>query len=323
MKSDVICGKVTDMRSGQGGRHAHVARALAATVAAVALAGCSLSAAATPPAPGIVSAVVTISAWGSVVAQLGGEHVRETTIIANPGIDPHDYEPTPADARAMASAQLVVVNGAGYDSWADKMLAANPTAGRVVVDVGRAVGVPTGGNPHRWYSPTDVAVVARTVTAALQQLDPAQADYFAQQHDRFVHVALASYDALIGAIRARYGGTPVGASESIAAPLAAALGLRIITPARFLNAISEGIDPSSADKRTIDAQIAHRQIKVYIYNRQNSTPDVAAEVRSARAHGIPVVPITETLPAPTMTFQSWQVQQLRAIADALQQAAGQ
>ena len=133
---------------------------------------------------------------------------------------------------------------------------------------------------------------------------------------------LARYDQLIASIRAKYAGTPVGASESIFAALAPALGLRLLTPPSFLTAISEGTEPTAADKQTIDHQIATHQIKVYVYNSQNATPDVQAQVQAARAAGIPVTTITETLVPATATFQAWQVSELEALQAALAKATG-
>ena len=122
---------------------------------------------------------------------------------------------------------------------------------------------------------------------------------------------------MIATIKRRFGGTPVGASESIFAPLAQALGLKLVTPPSFLKAISEGTEPTAADKTTIDRQIARRQIKVWVYNSQNSTPDVARFTEAARKKGIPVATITETLSPASATFQSWQSRQLKALLLAL------
>jgi zinc/manganese transport system substrate-binding protein len=127
---------------------------------------------------------------------------------------------------------------------------------------------------------------------------------------------------LISDIRTRYAGTPVGASESIFAPLAQALGLNLTTPAGFLRAISEGTDPSAADKAASDAQLSNRAVKVYVYNSQNATPDVAAQLATARRAGVPVVAVTETLNPADATFQQWQVSQLQALKAALGQASG-
>ncbi|HVU72475.1 MAG TPA: zinc ABC transporter substrate-binding protein [Mycobacteriales bacterium] len=270
----------------------------------------------------VVTAVATINAWGSILAQLGGTHVHETSIITNPDTDPHDYEPTPADGRTIATAQLFVENSIGYDVWAAKALAANPDPNRTVINVGDLVGVADGGNPHRWYSPTDVEKVADTITADLKQIDPADAAYFDTERQTFETQGLAQYHQLIDEIKTKYAGTPVGASESIFAPLSDALGLDLLTPPSFLKAISEGTDPSAADKSTIDAQINGKQIKVYVFNSQNSTPDVSEQVKAARAHDIPVTTITETLSPATASFQDWQVSQLQALATALHQATG-
>src|SRR5438445_2867987 len=151
--------------------------------AAAALAVLSAAACATSPSGGsspsgdgqIVAVAASINAWGSILKQLGGSHVRETSIISNPDTDPHDYEPTPADGRVIAQSQLFVENGIGYDSWAAKSLAASPDSSRLVVDVGQLVDVPAGGNPHRWYDPSNVDAVADAITADLKKLDPADA----------------------------------------------------------------------------------------------------------------------------------------------------
>jgi zinc/manganese transport system substrate-binding protein len=269
-----------------------------------------------------IHVVAAENTWGSIAAQLGGSRVQVTSIVDNPATDPHDYEPTALDARTFAGAQLAIVNGVGYDPWAPKLIAANPVSGRLVLTVGDVVGVKTGGNPHRWYSPSNVRTVAAAITNAYVQLDPKDASYFRAQKTRFLTKGLAEYNRLIATIKRRFGGTPVGASESIFAPLAQALGLRLITPYSFLKAISEGTEPTAADITTIDRQIAKRQIKVWVFNSQNVTPDVEHVTELARAHHIPVVTVTETLSPATLTFQAWQVRELTALERALHVATG-
>ena len=179
-----------------------------------------------------------------------------------------------------------------------------------------------GGNPHRWYDPADVQRVIRQMVADYQRIDPTDRSFFARQESGFVTVDLKPYSDALGAIRARYAGTPVGASESIFAMLSPALGLNLITPPTFLKAISEGTDVSAADKETIDNQIKNHEIKVYIYNSQNSTPDISVQVAAARTQGIPVTTVTETLAPADLTFQAWQVNELRGIEAALARATG-
>jgi zinc/manganese transport system substrate-binding protein len=270
----------------------------------------------------VLSVAASINAWGSILAQLGGSHVRETSIITNPDTDPHSYEPTPADGRTIADSLLFIENGIGYDPWAAHALAASPKSSRVVLNVGQLVNIADGGNPHRWYDPSNVERVADAITADLKKLDSADAGYFDARRAAFQNTGLARYHELISDIRAKYAGIPVGASESIFAPLSAALGLHLLTPASFLKAISEGTDPSAADKATIDAQIAGKKIKVYVVNTQNSTPDVAAQVAAAKRQGIPVTGVTETLSPADASFQDWQAAQLTALAAALAQATG-
>ncbi|HEX4705237.1 MAG TPA: zinc ABC transporter substrate-binding protein [Pseudonocardiaceae bacterium] len=298
---------------------------LAAAVVALA-AGCATAPAATTSTSGgsssTITVVATLNFWGSIAKQLGGTHVNETAIITNPDTDPHVYESTPADARTVASAQFVIVNGIGYDPWAPKLLAANPAGNRTVLTVGDLVGIKEGGNPHRWYSPSNVHQMIEAITADYKKIDPADAAYFDQQKQNFENQGLAQYNQLISTIKSKYAGTPIGASESIVSPLAQGLGLTMLTPATFLTAISEGSEPTAGDKATIDNQIKTKQIKVYVFNSQNSTPDVAAQVAEAKAAGIPVTTVTETLAPATASFQDWQVKQLQGIQAALAQATG-
>jgi zinc/manganese transport system substrate-binding protein len=278
--------------------------------------------AAPAPVPAKVKVVAAEDFWGSIARQLGGDHADVTSIIADPDTDPHDYEAKPDDGAALAGAQIAVVNGIGYDGWADKLLAANPSAGRKVVRVGDAVGVKNGGNPHQWYSPRSVTAVIDAITDALKEADPSDAAYFDTQRQTYRADGLKRYNDLLAEIKARYGGTAVGASESIFAPLAEDLGLKLLTPESFLDAISEGNEPTARDKATVERQITGRQIKVYVFNSQNSTPDVAALVDKAKKAGIPVATMTETLTPKGALFQDWQANQLQSLADALASATG-
>jgi zinc/manganese transport system substrate-binding protein len=264
--------------------------------------------------------VATENFWGSIATQLAGSHATVLSIITNPQTDPHAYEPTASDARAIAGASLVIENGAGYDPWAQKLVDANPSGSRAVLDVGRVSGVAEGGNPHMWYSPAFVLKVIDAITSQLRKLDAADAGYFTTQHDTYLSSGLKTYDDLRAEIKQKYSGTPVGATESIFAYLASDLGLNLISPPDFLKAISEGTDPTAADKATMDSQIANRQIKVLVFNSQNSTPDVQALVDRARAEGIPVPSVTETLEPANLTFQDWQSKQLQSLRDALASA---
>jgi zinc/manganese transport system substrate-binding protein len=290
---------------------------VAALVASILTSCVSGSRSASGISGGKLQVVAAEDFWGSIASQLGGDRVSVTSIITNPNADPHDYEPTPDDARLIASAGYVIENGIGYDPWVQKLIDANPSDGRNVLNVGDQVGVAVGGNPHQWYAPSNVQKVIDAITAEYQKRDATHTSYFAQQRTAFETVGLKRYHDLIAQIDQRFGGTAVGASESIFEPMASALGLDLLTPPSFLKAVSEGAEPTAGDKATIDAQILQRQIKVYVYNSQNATPDIQRQIDECRAQDIPVTTITETLVPEGASFQDWQASQLQALASAL------
>jgi zinc/manganese transport system substrate-binding protein len=298
-----------------------VKRSFIAAAATLACAACGSSGATTSTGSGgkVLKIVAAENFWGSMASQIGGDHVRVTNIISNPAADPYDYEPTPADGRAIATADVVIVNGVGYDAWADKLLAASPGK-RTVIDIGDLVGAKDGDNPHRWYNPANVQTFIKTLTAELTKLDQPDAAAFTAGLKTFQNQGLSTYSQLVSEIKREYTGTPVGASESIFAMIAPALGLDLITPASFLKAISEGTDVSARDKELIDRQIEQKQLKIYVYNSQNATPDVQAQLKQCRAKGIPTATITETLTPAGATYEQWQSAQLRGILSALSTA---
>jgi zinc/manganese transport system substrate-binding protein len=269
---------------------------------------------------GKLQVVVAENFWGSIATQVGGDHVAVTSIINNPNADPHDYEATAKDARVFADAQYVVVNGAGYDVWAQRLIDANPSADRKELDIAKLVGKKEGDNEHLWYSPEYVLRVVDQLTADFTSLDAANAHYYDQHNTTFKGEALAEYKSVIAEIKTKYAETPVGITEPVFGYMAAALNLKVLTPATFMKAIDEGEEPSAADKALYDEQIATKQIKVFVYNSQNATPDVTALKEKAQAADIPMVVVTETLTPAGTTFQVWQVAQLTALQQALAKA---
>jgi zinc/manganese transport system substrate-binding protein len=260
--------------------------------------------------------------WGSIAAQLGGSKVAVQSIIVNPNTDPHSYEPTASDGVMLAKSQMAIVNGIGYDLWASKLIAANPSSSRKVLDVGSLLGLVEGDNPHQWYSPSSVQRVINQIVSDYKQLDPKDSAYFDRQRTALETQGLAEYNKTIANIHARYAGVPVGYSESIFQPLGEALGLKLMTPYSFAKAIAEGTDVSAADKQTVDTQAQSRQIRVWVYNSQNATPDVQRVNQLARATHIQSTTITETLSPASYTFEQWQVAELQNLQRALHEATG-
>ncbi len=79
-------------------------------------------------APMGINVVAAENFYGNIVAQLGGEKVNVTSILSDPNVDPHEYESSVDDAKAIAAADLVIENSGGYDDWMDKLLSASPSA---------------------------------------------------------------------------------------------------------------------------------------------------------------------------------------------------
>lgn len=286
------------------------------------LAGCGSPEPNEEPSSGKLRVVAAENFWGSIAAQLGGERVHVQSIVVNPSTDPHSYEPTARDARTMAGAQMAIVNGIGYDEWASHLLAASPSIERTVLDVGGLLGLGTGANPHQWYSPAHVHAVVDGIVADYDRLRPAEASYFAQQKQAFETSGLARYSALIRQIRARYAGVGVGYSESIFQPLGEALGLRLLTPYSFAKAVAEGTEVTAQDKQTVDRQISNHEIRVWVFNSQNVTPDVQRVNELTRAARIPIATVTETLSPASASFEQWQVAELEGLEQSLHAATG-
>jgi zinc/manganese transport system substrate-binding protein len=287
------------------------------------LAGCGGSVASSADSSSAKLQVVAAeNVWGSIASQLGGDKVAVNSLIVNPTTDPHSYEPTASDGVAVARSQMAIVNGIGYDTWASKLLAANPSGGRLVMDVGNVLGLKEGDNPHQWYSPSSVQRVIDQIVADYKRLDPKDASSFDQQRSTFETRDLAEYDRLRSEIRSRYAGVPVGYSESIFQPMGQDLGLKLMTPYSFAKAISEGTEVSAADKQAVDQQAEGRAIKVWVYNDQNATPDVQRVNQLARAAHIPITTVSETLSPASATFEQWQAAELQRLLGALHRATG-
>ena len=268
-------------------------------------------------AAGPLHAVGVENEYADVVAQIGGRYVRVTALETDPNTDPHSFEASPAIARAIAAANLVVRNGVGYDSWVARILSAAPSAGRKVIDVQSLLGLPDSApNPHVWYDPKTMPAVARAVAAALSALDPGEAGYF-RANARRLQASLAPWRQAIASFKARYGGTRVAVTEPVANDLLQAMGCDIATPLSLETAIMNGTDPSPQDVATEEALLTGHAVKVLVYNRQVTDTLTESFLDLARRSGIPVVGVYETLPVPGYHYQSWMLAEVAALRQAV------
>lgn len=288
--------------------------ALLGVAAAIGLGGCAGAGASHASAR--VHVVAAENFYGDLAEQIGGSRVGVTSVISSPDADPHLFEPGSRTGLAVAKAKVVISNGAGYDDWMSKLLAASPAQGRRSVTIADVLQVKgTDPNPHLWY---DVPALPRVVTAigdALISADPGNATAYR----RGVSQTLTSLQPLLQAVdelRSRDSGLPVAYTERVPGLLLAAAGLHVRTPSRFAAAIEDGTDPSPADVAAMQSLLTHHRVRALLYNQQASSPLTERLRQLAASSGVPVVPVTETEPTGS-TFVGWQLGQVQALIRAL------
>ncbi|HEX4773941.1 MAG TPA: zinc ABC transporter substrate-binding protein [Candidatus Saccharimonadales bacterium] len=258
--------------------------------------------------------------WGSLVSQLGGSHVHVTSIVSDPNADPHEYESNTTTARQFATANYVILNGAGYDSWGDKLLSAGSEPNRKVLKVATLLSKKEGDNPHFWYNPVYVNQVVKQMESDLATIDPGNKTYYEHQLTN-LETSLAGYQGQISSIKQQFAGTRVAATEDIFAYLAQASGLNLISPPTFIQAVAEGNDPPANSVVTFQQQLESRQPKVLVYNTQTVTPLTESIKKLAASNNIPIVGISETIQPPNARFQDWMSQELTNLETALKSAS--
>ena len=268
-------------------------------------------------AAGALHAVGVESEYADVISQIGGPYVQVTAIETNPNTDPHSFEASPAIAREIAAADLLVRNGVGYDSWVAGILAATPSAARRVIDVQRLLHLPgSTPNPHLWYDPNTMPAVANAVAAELAALVPAEAAYFHANARRF-DASLVPWRRALASFRKRYGGVRIAVTEPVANDMLEAAGCDIATPLSLQTAIMNGTDPAPQDVAAEEALLSGHEVKALVYNRQVTATLTESFLDLARRNNIPVVGVYETLPVPGYHYQSWMLAEVVALREAL------
>jgi zinc/manganese transport system substrate-binding protein len=264
-----------------------------------------------------ITAVGAENEYANVIAQVGGKYVTVTAIESNPNTDPHTYEASPAVAREISGARLVVQNGVGYDTWATTIENAAPDPGRKVINVQHLLGLPDSTpNPHLWYKPATMPAVASAIAADLAAIQPAHAAYFKANEAAFT-ASLAAWNQAIATFKATHPGTPVATTEPVADYMLQAAGADNLTPWAFQAAIMNGTDPSAQDVAIERALFAQHKVKVFLYNQQVTDTLTESFITLAHASGIPVVGVYETMPAPGYDYQSWMLAEVTALDKAV------
>jgi zinc/manganese transport system substrate-binding protein len=292
-----------------------VAAWLSVALLLICMSGCRASTSGSAASPGVINVVAAENFYGDVVKQLGGDHVAVTSLLSDPNVDPHAYESSVQNGIAVSKAQLIVENGGGYDGWMDKLLSAAPSNNRVVLKGFDIAPHQLPDNEHVWYGIDNVQAIAQSITTTLKKLDPANSKTFDTNKQAFDR-SLAQVTQKISELKAKYAGTPVGLTETIFLYQSQPIGLNVLTPFEFQKSIAESNDPPANTVVTVNNQVNQHQIKVLIYNAQTVTPLTTRLQDAARAKNIPIVPVTETMPA-GKSYQQWMLAQLTALDHAL------
>src|SRR2546430_5656442 len=158
--------------------------------------------------------------------------------------------------------------------------------------------------------------VADAATAAVARLEPQNAAYFADQKVKYL-ATLRPVNDKIAALHTKYAGAPIAFTENVAGYLTDAIGLKVLTPPEFMEAIESGTDPAPADVADERDLLTGRKVKALLYNSQVTSP-LTEQIRAlAVQNNVPVVAVAETIPPNVKTFQEWQLAQRDPLENAL------
>ena len=293
--------------------------ATSAVVAVVAVVGwgSAAQAAPRPRTSAVINAVGAENEYANVLAQVGGRYVHVSSILNNPNTDPHTFESSPSVAEEVSSAQLVVQNGVGYDTFMNNIESASPSSTRKVIVVQDLLGLPDSTpNPHLWYDPKTMPAVAKAMADDLADIQPAHAAYFRANLTKF-DTSLDPWFNAIAAFKARHAGVSVATTEPVADYLLSAMGIKNLTPWRFQDDVMNGVDPAPQDVTLENSFFTGHKVRVFVYNQQ-VVDSLTSSIRDGAVKaGVPVVGVYETMPTPGYDYQSWMLAEVDAIAAAV------
>ncbi|MGQ0574619.1 MAG: metal ABC transporter solute-binding protein, Zn/Mn family [Pseudonocardia sp.] len=294
-----------------------------------------------PAAPAGPAVVASTNVYGAIAAAVGGDRATVTSLITDPAADPHSYESTPADALTVGGARIVVLNGGGYDAFMPGLVetaATQPT----VIDVSELSGLEPAEeagaekehaedehghgedehghgafNEHVWYSLPTVQKLATRLAADLGTADAAGAAAYTADAEAF-NAEVTELSAKVQALATASPGARVALTEPLPVYLVEQAGLRNATPEEFAEAVEEDTDPPAAVVRqTLALFEGPQKVRALILNSQTQTPVTDQVRQAAEAAGVPVVEMSETLPAGTTDYVTWMGGQIDALTAAL------
>lgn len=293
----------------------------AALLSALVLTGCApATTTATPVSDGRISVVASTNVYGDIAKQIGGASISVDSIINDPSQDPHSYEADAQVQLALSRADVVIENGGGYDDFVDTLLKGAGKSDAAVINVANVSGrnqKPATGefNEHLWFDYPTISKLAAKLAARFTKLDASRASAFAANLAKFdASISVLEADEL--ALKKAHSGVGVAITEPVPLYLLDAAGLANKTPAAFSAAVQNGTDVAPLVLRNTLGLFTRHDVKALVYNEQTSGPETQQVLAAARAAGIPVIPVRETLPA-GKSYLEWMTDTLAALKTAL------
>lgn len=293
-------------------RIARIAIAALASVGMLASVAACGSGQSTSEKNGTIEVAASVNQWGTVAKALGGDNVNVTSIINSTNVDAHDYEPTTSDIAKLQKAQVIIVNGAGYDVWAVK---AAQTANAIIVNAAEIGGVNDGENPHVWFSADVRKAVAQAITEAYEQADAAKKNDFDKMNDQWA-AEENNVESKIAEVKQKTDGLAYAATESVASYLAEDMGLADATPSGYARATANESEPTPTDIKQFTDALKAGEIKLLVVNTQEESELTGKITDAAKSVEVPMVELTEQMPEQYDSLTAW----MEGLVDAFSQA---
>lgn len=261
---------------------------------------------------GTIEVVASVNQWGTVAKTLGGDNVNVTSIINSTNVDAHDYEPTTSDIAKLQKAQVIIVNGAGYDAWAVK---AAQSAKATVVNAAEVGGVKDGDNPHIWFSADVRKAMAQAITDAYAKADSAKKSDFDKMNDQWT-TEENNVESKIAEVKQKTDGLAYAATESVASYLAEDMGLADATPSGYARATANESEPTPTDIKQFTDALKAGEIKLLVVNTQEESELTGKITDAAKSVEVPMVELTEQMPEQYDSLTAW----MEGLVDAFSQA---
>ncbi len=262
-----------------------------------------------------INVVAAENIYGSIAKQLGGPYVDVVSILNNPSQDPHLFSITPSTAKAAANADVIIYNGLDYDPWMNSLLATEGQRNRNVIVIADLMHIKIGSNPHLWYNPDTIPIFAKYFVSVLTQLDPTHKEYFQQQLSKLNLDYQIIYKS-IHQLQQNFKNIPVIATEPVFNYMCQSIGLVIYGQGFQINIMND-IPPTVSQIKNFEDLLQQRRVHVLIYNDQVVNPMTNHMLSIANQENIPVVGVSELLPA-NMTYVQWMLKELNQLRSALE-----